>query len=139
MTDQLNLRIITPERELLHLQTPWVTVPGTEGELGILPHHIPLVTTLDSGILKCERDGKELWVAVHYGYAQITQEGVIVLADMAETADDLDVARAKNAEQKARAALRTLLEEQQLEEYRMKKYESKLKRAMVRQTLLQHN
>lgn len=136
MADLLHLQIITPQREVLTANTPFVVLPGTMGELGILPHHIPLVTTLDSGILRYEREGKEVGVAVHYGYAEVRGDTVIVLAEMAELAEDIDLARVKNAEQKARTQLKKLLTEQQLEEYRMKKYESKLKRAMVRQNLV---
>ena len=132
---QLHLRIITPQREVLAADTPYVVLPGTMGELGILPQHVPVVTTLESGVLKLSREGKEVGVAVHYGYAQVNGDKVTVLAEMAETADDIDVARAKNAEQRAREQLKKLISEQQLEEYRMKKYESKLKRAMIRQSL----
>ena len=131
----MNLRIITPQREVLATDTPYVVLPGSEGELGILPQHVPVVTTLDSGILRLARDGKEIGVAVHYGYAQVRDDTVTVLAEMAELAEDIDVARAANAEQRAREQLQKLIAEQQLEEYRMKKYESKLKRAVVRQTL----
>jgi F-type H+-transporting ATPase subunit epsilon len=106
------------------------------GELGILPEHIPLVTTLDSGILRYSKNGKDAAVAVHYGYAEVADNKVTVLAEMAETADDIDRARAANAEQKARLQLQALLKEQQVEEYRMKKYESKLKRATLRQSIV---
>jgi len=133
MADQLHLQIITPQREVLTVDTPFVVLPGTMGELGILPDHIPLVTTLESGVLKYGRDGKEVGVAVHYGYAEVGDNKVVVLAEMAELAEDIDRARAANSEQKARTQLKQLLTEQQLEEYRMKKYESKLKRAAIRQ------
>jgi len=136
MADQIHLQIITPQREVLATDTAYVVLPGSLGELGILPQHIPLVTTLESGILKYGRDGKDVGVAVHYGYAEVRDNAVIVLAEMAELADDIDVARVKNAEQKARTQLHTLISEQQIEEYRMKKYESKLKRALVREQLL---
>jgi F-type H+-transporting ATPase subunit epsilon len=136
MADLLHLHIITPQREVLSADTPFVVLPGTLGELGILPQHIPLVTTLDSGILRYGRDGKEVGVAVHYGYAEVQGDRVTVLAEMAELAEDIDLARVKNAEQKARTQLKKLLTEQQLEEYRMKKYESKLKRAMIREKLV---
>jgi F-type H+-transporting ATPase subunit epsilon len=136
MADLLHLHIITPQREVLSADTPFVVLPGTLGELGILPQHIPLVTTLDSGILRYGRDGKEVGVAVHYGYAEVQGDRVTVLAEMAELAEDIDLARVKNAEQKARTQLKQLLTEQQLEEYRMKKYESKLKRAMIREKLV---
>ncbi|HEX7928131.1 MAG TPA: F0F1 ATP synthase subunit epsilon [bacterium] len=129
----LQLQIITPQKEVLAAETAFVVLPGMMGELGILPDHIPLVTTLDSGVLRYGRDGREVAVAIHYGYAEVESNKVTVLAEMAELAEDIDRARAANAEQKARTQLQSLLKEQQVEEYRMKKYESKLKRATIRQ------
>jgi F-type H+-transporting ATPase subunit epsilon len=135
MADQIKLQIITPHREVLSTDTPWVVLPGSEGELGILPHHIGLVTTLGSGILKFGAGEKTTAVAVHYGYAQVHEDQVTVLAEMAETASDVDLARATNAEQKARGELNRALGEQSAEETRMQKYEGKLRRSLVRQQL----
>jgi len=135
MADQLRLQIITPHREVLNTETPWVVLPGSEGELGILPHHIDLVTTLGSGILKFGSDSRTAGVAVHYGYAQVHGDQVIVLAEMAETADDVNLARALNAEQRARGELTKALSQQLAEESRMRKYEGKLRRSLVRQQL----
>src|SRR5262245_33301518 len=97
----LHLQIITPQKEVLSAETAFVVLPGMMGELGILPDHIPLVTTLDSGVLRYSRDGREVAVAIHYGYAEVESNKVTVLAEMAELADDIDRARAANAEQKA--------------------------------------
>ena len=139
MADQLKLQVITPYREILNLEAPWVVLPGSEGELGILPRHIGLVTTLGSGILKYGAGEHTNGVAVHYGYAQVHDDEVIVLAEMAETAEDVDLARALNAEQKARAELTRALGEQVEEETRMRKYEGKLRRSLVRQQLANRN
>ena len=139
MADQIKLQVITPQREVLNVDTPWVVLPGSEGELGILPQHIGLVTTLGSGILKFGAGTKTSGVAVHYGYAQVHDDQVIVLAEMAETAEDVDLARAMNAEQKARGELTRALGEQVAEETRMKKYEGKLRRSLVRQQLAELN
>lgn len=135
MADQLKLQIITPQKEVLNTETPWVVLPGSEGELGILPQHIGFVTTLGSGILKFGIGARTSGVAVHYGYAQVHDDQVIVLAEMAETAEDVDLARALNAEQRARTLLNKALGEQAAEESRMRKYEGKLRRSMVRQQL----
>jgi F-type H+-transporting ATPase subunit epsilon len=137
MAEQLHLQIITPQREVLNLQTAWVVLPGSEGELGILPQHIGLVTTLGSGILTYGAEERTQGVAVHYGYAQVHDDQVIVLAEMAETAEDVDLARAVNAEQRARSELGRALGEQLAEETRMRKYEGKLRRSLVRQQLRQ--
>jgi len=135
MADQLRLQIITPQREVLNIETGWVVLPGSEGELGILPQHIGLVATLGSGILKYGAGTRTSGVAVHYGYAQVHGDEVIVLAEMAETAEDVDLARALNAEQRARGELTKALSLQMAEENRMRKYEGKLRRSLVRQQL----
>jgi F-type H+-transporting ATPase subunit epsilon len=135
MPEPIHLQIITPQREVLSTDTAWVVLPGSEGELGILPQHINLVTTLGSGILKFGEGARTAGVAVHYGYAQVHSDQVIVLAEMAETAQDVDLARALNAEQRARGDLAKALSLQEAEEVRMRKYEGKLRRSLVRQQL----
>ena len=135
MAERLTLDILTPHRRVLSTETPWVTVPGSEGELGILPEHIPLVTTVDSGILAYEREGQRRRAAVHYGYAQVQGDTVTVLAEMVELAEEVDLERARNAAQRAREMLRQLSAEKEAESQRMDVYEAKLKRALVRQQL----
>ena len=135
MAERLTLDILTPHRRVLSAETPWVTVPGSEGELGILPEHIPLVTTVDSGILAYEREGQRRRAAVHYGYAQVQGDTVTVLAEMVELAEEVDLERARNAAQRAREMLRQLSAEKEAESQRMDVYEAKLKRALVRQQL----
>jgi F-type H+-transporting ATPase subunit epsilon len=132
---KLKLEILTPQRKILTAETAWVTIPGMVGELGILPEHLPLVTTVDSGVLQYESGGRPVKMAVHYGYATIQNDEVTVLSEMAERAEDIDVDRARRAEEKARAELKKLLESQQAEESRMRKYEAKLKRASMRESL----
>ena len=134
MAEQLHLEVITANKQLLDTVADWVSIPGTEGELGVLPEHVPVVTKLDSGLLRYSLDGKESAIAVHYGYAQLAANRVTVLPDMAETGTDVDIPRAKLAEQRAREELQRLQREQN-EYNRLKIYESKLKRAMVRQSL----
>jgi F-type H+-transporting ATPase subunit epsilon len=133
MAAQLTLEVLTPQRRVLTVETPWVTVPGTLGELGILPEHIPLVTTVDSGVLQYEQDGQRRRAAVHYGYAQVQGDRVTVLSEMVELSDQIDLGRARDAEQRARDKLRELIADQQAERDRLDKYEAKLKRAMARQ------
>ncbi|MBI3993748.1 MAG: F0F1 ATP synthase subunit epsilon [Candidatus Lambdaproteobacteria bacterium] len=134
MAEQLHLEVITANKQLLETDAEWVTLPGSEGELGVLPEHVPVVTTLDTGLLRYSAAGKETVIAVHYGYAQVASNRVTVLPDMAETGAMIDIPRAKRAEQRAREELQRLQREQ--DEYnRLRIYESKLKRAMVRQSL----
>lgn len=135
MTEQLQLEIITSHEKLMESKVDWVTIPGSEGELGILPNHVPLVTALDTGIVQIGVDGGVQKVAVHYGYAQVSGNSVIILSEMAESAEKVDVERAKDAETRARDTLREMVAAQEEESARIDKYEAKLSRALVRQSL----
>jgi len=130
---QLTLEILTPQKRILKTETPFVTIPGSEGELGVLPEHVPLVTTVKSGVLAYEEEGQRKLCAVHYGYAQVQGGTVTLLTEMAEPGDEIDLARARSAEEKAREELKRLLAEQNDEENRLEKYEAKLQRALIRQ------
>ena len=133
MADQLHLEIVTPERVVLETDVDWVTVPGSEGELGVLPEHVPLMTSLHSGVLEYASGGKVSTVAVHYGYAQVQGSRVTVLSEMAEPADEIDKTRAQDAERRAREFLESMVNKQNEEEDRLNKIEAKLKRALIRQ------
>lgn len=135
MADLLTLEIITPLKRVLTAETPFVTVPGTMGELGILPEHIPLVTTVESGVLSYEEDGQRKRAAVHYGYAQVEGNKVTVLSKMVEQDGEIDTERARDAEKRAREKLSELVAGQNDEMQDMTKYEAKLQRALVRQSL----
>ena len=141
MSEQLNLEVVTPNRTVLVEDVESVTLPGIEGELGILPEHIPLLTTLDTGIMSYKSSsGKTQAIAVHWGYAQVEGNSVRVLAELAETADEIDIERAKDAEKKAKDILLTgapTTSSWEKEESRQNKYESKLKRSIVRQKVAQ--
>ena len=140
MANQLSLEVVTPHRTVLIEDVDSVTLPGIEGELGILPEHIPLLTTLDTGIMSYKSNGNKQVIAVHWGYAQVEGNRVRVLAELAETAEEIDLQRAKEAEKKAKNMLvsgissTTDLEDEQS---RQKKYEGKLKRSIIRQTVAQ--
>ena len=114
------------------IQTPWVTVPGSEGELGILPQHIPLVTTLGSGVLAYEENGQRKQAAVHYGYAQVAADTVTLLSQMVELSGEIDLERAREAERKAREKLSAAASGGE-EKVESAKFEAKLKRSTVRQ------
>ena len=140
MSEKLYLELVTPHRVLLEEQVDSVTLPGTEGELGILPQHVPLLTTLDTGILSYSFNGEKNTVAVHWGYAQVEGDRVRVLAELAEISSEIDLPRAKEAEKKAKENLSSIIHSNDwsAEENRQKKYESKLKRSIVRQTVAQY-
>ena len=132
----LSLEIVTPQRKVLEAQTEWVTLPGSEGEMGILPEHIPLVTTLETGIVTYAGEQGNQSLAVHWGYAQVEKNRVTVLAELAESAEDIDVERARDAETRAKEELSQInlsADDWESEKRRLDKYEFKLKRSLVRQ------
>ena len=141
MVNQLSLEVVTPHRTVLIEDVDSVTLPGIEGELGILPEHIPLLTTLDTGIMSYTSNGNKQVIAVHWGYAQVEGNSVRVLAELAETAEEIDLQRAKEAEKKAKnmlvSEISSTTADLEDEQSRQKKYEGKLKRSIVRQAVAQ--
>ena len=136
----MQLEVVTPSRKMLEVAVESVTLPGSEGELGILPEHIPLVTTLHTGVLSYSSNGETRVLAVHWGYAQVEASRVSVLVELAESADEIDVDRARSAETRARETLSGISvsgENWEAEQQRLTKYEAKFKRALVRQQVLQ--
>jgi F-type H+-transporting ATPase subunit epsilon len=102
----LNLRIITPERVVFDESgVDSVTLPGSEGELTILPRHAPLMTSLRPGPLVFRRGGDEVDVALSGGFLELRDDRVVILADTAERSDEIDAARAEHARREAQAAL----------------------------------
>ncbi len=102
----LRLEVITVERKLFDEQVDMVTVPGSEGVLGILPRHTPLLTTLTYGELQVKQEGQEeRFLAIGGGFVEVQPNHVIVLADSAEYASEIDIARAEAARQRAETLL----------------------------------
>ncbi|MCU1656825.1 MAG: synthase epsilon chain [Pseudonocardiales bacterium] len=95
----MHVELVSVERALWSGEATAVYARTTEGEIGVLPGHTPLLGALESGwVVRIERaDGPELRVAVHGGFLSVRQEGVSVLAEMAEAAEDIDTARARAA------------------------------------------
>ena len=132
----LKLEVVTPQKKALETEVDSVTLPGSEGELGILPDHIPLLTTLDTGIVSYYNGSQKQILVVHWGYAQVESERVTILAELAESVSEIDIDRAKIAESKARDILSKIdmsSSDWESEKKRLDKYEFKLKRALVRQ------
>ena len=109
MAQNLTLEIVTPEKTLLETEAEYVTIPGVIGELGILPGHIPLVTGLQSGVLSFRNGSTEKKLAVHFGFAEINQDKISVLANAAELAEDIDVERSKASQVKTEAELKEIV------------------------------
>jgi F-type H+-transporting ATPase subunit epsilon len=99
------LEIVTPEKLAFSEEVDAVTVPGVEGELGILPHHAPLLTTLGIGELKIRRGGNEEFFAIVGGFLQVRPDRVVVMAETADMASEIDVQRAEEARREAERAL----------------------------------
>ena len=103
---KLTVELVTAERRVLTQEADIVIAPGTEGELGILPRHAPLVTTLNPGVMTLRNDGEEQILAIGGGFLQVYRDRVLVLADAAERSDEIDEERAAEARTRAEAALR---------------------------------
>ena len=117
MAEMLQLEVVTPSQKILHVETQSVTLPGSAGEMGILPNHIPLVTTLESGVLSYwEEKSQRKSIAVHWGYAQVEGNRITVLAEVAEVAEEIDLERAAKAEQKAAKELQKIVSETSLDD-----------------------
>lgn len=97
----LHLDIVTPERRLYTGDVDEVVLPGSEGELGILPHHAPLVSLLGSGVLRLKRGGEEEAFAIFGGFLQVRPDRVMVLAETADMASEIDLERAQRARREA--------------------------------------
>ncbi len=97
----VKLEVITGERIVYADDVDIVIAPGSEGELGILPHHAPLLTALQPGELRVRKGSEEVSMAVSGGFLEARPDKVIVLADTAERAEDIDAARAEQARKRA--------------------------------------
>ena len=97
--------IVTQERTVFSEQVDYVSLPGTEGVMGILPDHAPLLTALNFGEVMVRRDNDEQHFAIGGGFAEVQPDHVIVLADSAEQADEIDIERAEKARQRAEEAM----------------------------------
>lgn len=106
MENKLKLEIVTPYGLVLSDEVNEITAAGSEGEFGVLPGHVPFVTTLKIGMLTIKKDNKTEYVFVNSGYAEILPDKVVILADSAERAEDIDVERAKAAMKRAEERLK---------------------------------
>ncbi len=107
MSKKLNLKIITPQKILVDEQVDSVYSKSIEGEFGILPGHIPYMTDLDIGVTEYRTDNKKEYVSTMGGVIQVKGNTVTILSDTAELGEEIDVTRAKAAQERAEALLRT--------------------------------
>jgi F-type H+-transporting ATPase subunit epsilon len=101
----LDLQIVTPDRLVVRERVDEVEVPGSEGYFGVLPGHTPLLASLGIGELWYRKGAEKTYVAIAYGFAEVLPDGVTILAQLAERADEIDVERAATARQRAEERL----------------------------------
>lgn len=101
----IRCEIVSQDRMVFDGDVDIVVLPGADGEMGILPHHAPLLTTLKYGFIKVRQQGREQVFTVAGGVAEVQPQIVTVLADAAENIEDIDVTRAEQARQRAQETL----------------------------------
>ena len=101
----IRLDIVTAERAVYAEDVDMVIAPGVEGQLGILPNHAPLMTTLQAGELRVKKGGEEVSLVISGGFLEVRPDKVVVLADAAERAEEIDMARAEEAKRRAQERL----------------------------------
>lgn len=111
----LRIEIVTAESVVYEDDVEIVVIPGVEGQLGILPHHAPLLTALQPGELVVRKEGEETAIAVSGGFVQVLDDKVIVLADSAERAEEINEERAQEAMRRAQERLQDRTEDMNLE------------------------
>ena len=114
MAATLKLEIVTPEAKIYSEDVDMVTLPGVEGEMGIFPMHVPLMTQLVAGEVGVRKGGQDYFLAVGDGFVEITGERVSILTDMAIKAEDIDKAKAEAARQRAEARLAEKLDDEEV-------------------------
>ena len=113
MANTLKLEIVTPEAKIYSEDVDMVTLPGIEGEMGIYPMHVPLMTQLSSGELVARKGGQDHFLAIGEGFVEITGSRVAVMTDMAMKADDIDETKAEEARKRAEARLQEKLSDEE--------------------------
>ena len=101
----LTLELVTPDRAVVRESVDEIQIPGSEGYLGVLPGHTPLLTSLQVGELWFRQGSETSYASVAFGFAEILPDRVTILAQIAERAEDIDVERAQEAERRARERL----------------------------------
>lgn len=102
----IRLDVVTAEGTVYSDDVDIVVAPGIEGQLGVLPHHTPLMTMLEPGELLIRKEGDELCMALTGGFLEVRPDRIIVLADAAERAEEIDIARAEAAKRRAEERLK---------------------------------
>jgi F-type H+-transporting ATPase subunit epsilon len=110
----LKLEIVTPEAKVYSEDVDMVTLPGVEGEMGIFPMHVPLMTQLTAGEISVRKGNQDFFLAVGDGFVEVTSDRVSILTDMAIKADSIDEAKAEEARKRAEARLAEKLSDEEV-------------------------
>src|SRR6185369_8548731 len=113
MAATLKLEIVTPEAKIYSEDVDMVTLPGVEGEMGIFPMHVPLMTQLAAGEVSVRKGGQDYFLAVGDGFVEVTGDRVSILTDMAIRAENIDEAKAEEARRRAESRLEEKLDYEQ--------------------------
>jgi len=113
MANTLKLEIVTPDARTFSENVEMVTLPGAEGEMGIFPNHVPLMTQVVAGEISVRMGGRDHFLAIGDGFAEITGERVAVMTDMAIKAENIDEAKAEDARRRAEARLAEKLDDEE--------------------------
>jgi F-type H+-transporting ATPase subunit epsilon len=113
MAATLKLEIVTPDAKTFSEDVEMVTLPGVEGEMGIYPQHVPVLTQIVPGEIIVRKDNQDYFLAVGEGFVEITGERVAIMTDMAIRAENIDEAKAEEARRRAEARLAEHLEDEE--------------------------
>jgi F-type H+-transporting ATPase subunit epsilon len=113
MASTLKLEIVTPEGVTYSENVEMVTLPGSEGEMGIYPNHVPLMAQVAAGEVAARRNGRDEFLAVGDGFVEITGARVAILTDMAIKAENIDEAKAEDARRRAESRLAEKLDDEE--------------------------
>ena len=127
MENALQLEVVTPDKQVVSQTVDYVSAPGVEGEFGVLTNHVNLLSALAIGALRFDAGGKSRYVFISGGFADVSNNKVIVLAEAAELAEDIDQARAQAAKERAEKRLT-----EKTEKVDLLRAEASLHRAMTR-------
>jgi F-type H+-transporting ATPase subunit epsilon len=119
LPDHLTLEILTPESSIVSEQVDAVQIPGAEGSFGVLPGHTPLLATLQVGELWYRQGQDTSYVVVSFGFAEVLPDRVTILAQIAESADVIDVTRAQAAQKRAKDRLARPIADMDVERARL--------------------
>lgn len=113
MAGTLKLEIVTPDASIFSDEVEMVTLPAVEGEMGIYPQHVPLMTQIAAGEVVARKAGQDLYLAVGDGFVEITHDRVAIMTDMAIRAENIDEAQAEEARKRAEARLSEKLDDEE--------------------------